>query len=529
MNCLLLLVFISLLTIIKGAYNPIPIGSVIISTINKIFVMQPNEYGGNDRLLTIFTATTNMTIVNTIYDPTLRNLYILFTNEANGTIYLCQLIANEKLDSTIYSLPITFDISKLNKLTSFSSDVNNRRSFLTYQTGNVVLFSMSGLMQIQLSIPTTITNPVRSVAYANSLDRLFIITNSTIDSCINLNTNNLQCCQAPLKFDQIRSITFDYGSGNINVYILDQTTGIYSVVLNSAGCPRSVDSVNTLGTYSNIQFVIDRGLYFASGSSPNQNDNSILIIANGTQTSRNIPIGTTIVALHISYPSMTSTSYTKETCFHGITYSDYRIAVILAAVFGTVMGIFMCFNALFCIDFFMTKSIIRNLKKQIPHNLLEDRWNKLVEEKYAKIALDRQRQHDNPPPARRKSSIFDRKTSTVMPSSSGVTTTSTRGRELNTSGDEPSSGSTRKPRILQNLRRMSDNYFTRRRSADYPTDQGPSRFEFTAAQLRTPRTPIQSGQNYIESVAEEDEKQDQKGLRQNLSGQQLIKLDEDFL
>ena len=55
------------------------------------------------------------------------------------------------------------------------------------------------------------------------------------------------------------------------------------------------------------------------------------------------------------------------------------------------MGIFMCFNALFCIDFFKTKNIIRNLKSQIPHDLLEDRWNKLVEEKYAKIALESKR------------------------------------------------------------------------------------------------------------------------------------------
>ncbi|CAF4249593.1 unnamed protein product [Rotaria sordida] len=138
MNCLLLFIFISLLTITKGAYNPIPIGSVIISTINKIFVMQPNEYGGNDHLLTVFTATPNMTIVNTIYDPILRNLYILFTNETNGTIYLCQLIANEQLDSTIYSLPITFDISNSNKLTSFSSDVNNRLNLNMLKFGGII-------------------------------------------------------------------------------------------------------------------------------------------------------------------------------------------------------------------------------------------------------------------------------------------------------------------------------------------------------------------------------------------------------
>jgi hypothetical protein len=388
MNRISILIFISLLIIVNSTYNPIPYGSVIISTINKIFVMQPIEYGGTDELDIIYTATTNMTIVNTIYDSSLRNLYILFTNGTNASVYLCQLISLEQLDSTVYQLPITFNITNINKLNSFSSDFTNRRAFLTNETGVVTAFSMSGLMKRIIAIPNTITNPVRSVGYANDLNQLFIITDSTVNSCTNLDTDNLQCCQSLARASELRSITFDQVSGVFYAYVLDEITGIYQVVLNSNGCPTALRPINTLGTYSNLQFVIDRGLYFASGSFQNGTDNSILVIANGTQNPRSISIGVPIVALHISYPNTQSTSDTEETCFNGISYTDYRVAVLLAALFGTIMGIFMCFNVLFCIDFFMTKSIIRNLKQQIPHNLLEDRWNKLVEEKYAKIALE---------------------------------------------------------------------------------------------------------------------------------------------
>ncbi|CAF3594308.1 unnamed protein product [Rotaria sp. Silwood1] len=522
----LLLSFISLFTIINSSYNPIPTGAIIISTINKIYIMQPQEYNGNDQLTIIFTAPSNMNIINTIYDSVLRNLYILFTNETNGSIYLCQLMSLETLDSTIYQLPIKYDISNINNLTSFTSDVDNRRALFTDQMGNVNLFSMSGLMQINISIPTTIINTVRSVNYAETINRLFIITDTKISSCTNFNQNNLQCCQAPPQLNQLRSIAFDYISGAIYVYVLDYTTGIYQVVLESNGCPKSVRPLNSLGTYSNIQFVIDHGLYFASGSKANQNDNSILVIANSTQTPRDISIGSSIVALHISPPSIQSTLNKVETCFHGITYSDYRVAVILAAVFGTVMGIFMCFNVLFCIDFFMTKSIIRNLKKQIPHNLLEDRWNKLVEEKYAKLALEKQRQTENPEP-KRKASIFERKTPVVIPASSGTTT---QVRSGTTTNDEIPRISITKPKITAYLRRASDNYFNRRRSVEYQTYQDPPRSEFSATQLSSPRVQIQPNQSYIEPVAEEDEKQNQGGrLRQNLSGQQLLKFDEDFL
>ena len=49
---------------------------------------------------------TNMTIINTIFDPRLRDLYIIFTNTTNNIVYICQLISVEKLDSIIYQLPI---------------------------------------------------------------------------------------------------------------------------------------------------------------------------------------------------------------------------------------------------------------------------------------------------------------------------------------------------------------------------------------------------------------------------------------
>jgi hypothetical protein len=388
MNRISLVIFFSLLTRIHSAYNPIPFGSVVISTISNIFVMQPKEYGGTDDLDIIFTAPTGMTIINTIYDPSFRYLYIMFTNTTNNTVYLCQLASLESLDSIVYQLSITFNITNINNSSSFTSDVSNSRVFFTDQTGVVKLFSMSGLLATIISTPFNSSNPIRSVAYTNVLNRLFIITDTTVDSCINLDTNNLQCCEALPRGNKFRSITFDQNLGDLYAYVLDEFTGIYLVVLNATGCPTALRPINTLGTYSNLQFVIDRGLYFASGSLQNSQDNSLLIIANGTQNPRVISIGISIVALHISYPNTQTTSSTEETCFNGITYTDYRVAVILAAVFGTIMGIFMCFNALFCIDFFMTKRIIRNLKNQIPHNLFEDRWNKLVEEKYAKIALE---------------------------------------------------------------------------------------------------------------------------------------------
>jgi len=384
MNCTLLFIIISLIPIINSSYNPISIGSVIVSTTRKISVLQPKEYGGTDKSKIIFTATKTMTIVNTIFNPTSRILYILFTNTTNNIIYISQLISIENLDSIVYQLPILFNLSNINKLTSFSSDVNNKRAFFTDQTGNVIMFSMSGLMKTIISIPSTIKNPIRSVDYNQRLNRLFIITDSTVDSCINLDQNNLQCCQALPKTDQLRSITFDPTTSHLFAYVIDEQTGIYQVILNRTGCPIALRPINTIDTYPNIHLAIYQNLYFYSGNT----DNSKLIIDNGIDIPRTISFDASIVTLHISYPRKKSIINNEETCFHGITYHDYRLALVLAAIFGTIMGIFMCFNALFCIDFFMTKRIIRDLKKQIPPNSLEDHWNKLIREKYTKLAVE---------------------------------------------------------------------------------------------------------------------------------------------
>lgn len=387
MNRISLFIFLSLLTFIHGKYNPIPVGSVIISTISKIFVMQPPAYGGTSELGIIYTANDSMTIVNTVYDPLLRNLYIMFTNSTNSSIYICQLISLEQLDSIVYQLPITFNATNVNRLNSFTSDIINRRVFLTDETGVIRLFAMSGLLTTTIS-PPMITDPIRSAAYCNDLNTLFLITDTKIYRCIHFDSNNLQCCPGVAQANKLRSIAFDQVSGITYVYVLDERTGIYQVAFDDNGCPTAFRPINTLGTYDNLHFAVDRGLYFTSGSAQNVNDNKLIVFANGTETPRALPLEASIVALHISTPIISTSLQTEETCFHGITYSDYRAAVVLAAIFGTVMGIFMCFNALFCIDFFMTKRIIRNLKQQIPHNLLEDRWNKLVEEKYAKLALE---------------------------------------------------------------------------------------------------------------------------------------------
>ena len=384
----ILIVLISIISRINSSYNPIPIGAVIVATTRTISVVQPKEYGGKDVPRTIFTATRNMIIINTIYDPALRDLHIIFTNSTTGILYISRLKSVGELHTVIHRLPVSFNTSSLNRFSSFTSDITNKRAFLTDQTGTVTMFSMSGAMQSIISIPITRENPVRSVGYNEKLNRLFVITDSTVNSCTDLDQNNLQCCQALPRTDQLRSITFDPSTSDSFAYVLDERTGIYRVVLDPHGCPIALRPINTINSYPNIHLVIFQNLYFCSGSTDQSESNSILIIGNDTQIPRTIPFDASIVALHISHPNIKSNIAPEETCFHGITYHDYRIAVILAAIFGTVMGIFMCFNALFCVDFFMTKRIIRDLKKQIPHNLLEDRWNKLVEEKYAKIALE---------------------------------------------------------------------------------------------------------------------------------------------
>lgn len=383
-----LLIFVSVLIKVTCSYNPIPIGSVIVSTTRTISVLRAKEYGGTDRQTIIFTATKNMTIVHTIFDPILRTLYVVYSNTTTDLLYISRFKSMEKLHSIRYQLPLHFNTSSINKFTSFSSDIANNRAFLTDSNGSVTMFSISGAMSTKLTIPSTITGPVRSVGYHEHFNRLFVITDSTVDSCTKLDENNLECCQALPKTDRLRSITFDPSRSRALAYVVDERTGIYEVILNPIGCPVALRPVNAFDSYQYLYIVIHENLYVCSGSSDHSSHNSILTIGNGTQSPRKILFDASIVALHLSYSNRKVVVDHDETCFHGITYHDYRIAVILAAIFGTVMGVLMCFNALFCIDFFMTKQIIRNLKEQIPHNFLEDRWNKLVEEKYAKLALE---------------------------------------------------------------------------------------------------------------------------------------------
>ncbi|UJR15187.1 hypothetical protein I4U23_002148 [Adineta vaga] len=514
-----LFIFLTLFTCSHGAYNPIPIGSVIISTINKIIVMKPTEYGGTDKLNIIYTASTNMAIINTVYDPSLRNLYILFTNATNNnTVYVCQLLSLEQLDSTVYQLPISFNTSNINALYSFTSDVVNRRVFLTDDLGITTLLSMSGLMETTITPPSNITDTIRSIAYVNSLNKLFLITDTKVYACQNFDNANFECCGSIANGNELRSIEVDYVLTDTYIYVLAEQSGIYRVAFDANGCPTALNPLNILGTYTNLHFVIDRGLYFASGSASNGNDSTLLIIANGTETPRSVLVGTPIVALHISNPNTKTILPDEETCFHGITYNDYRAAVVLAALFGTIMGIFMCFNALFCIDFFMTKRIIRNLKQQIPHNLLEDRWNKLVEEKYAKIALEKQRKKDDPPPPPKRTSIVGSRKYPAATTTDAATGNQSSGDTLLVPNPIP--------RLSAYLRRKSESYVNRRRSDDYRSARTTARDETSETRPRPPRNPAAAPQIHIQTVQEENETK--RGLRQNLSRKELL-TDDDFL
>ena len=242
-----------------------------------------------------------------------------------------------------------------------------------------------------ISTPSTILDPIRSVVYNSYFNRLYMITDSTVNSCTGLDDNRLYCCQIFTKPDQqLRSITFEPLTNHIAVYVMDARRGIYQVTLDETGCPLDFRLVRHISAnYVNIHLTVYDQLFVCSGSSDDSNHNSILLIGSNEDEFRPIPTVTSIVALHISSPRSANNPKKEETCFGGITYNDYRLVGILAAIFGTIMGLFMCFNALFCIDFFMTKKIIHDLKQQIPHDLLEDRWSRLVEEKYAKIALER--------------------------------------------------------------------------------------------------------------------------------------------
>ena len=386
------LVFQSLVLLSDASYNPIPFASVIVSTTRTVSVMQFDQSSINDKVTVVFTAAHQSTILNTMFDPSSRDLYVLFSNTTAEKVYLSRLLSSDKLDSIVYELPIQFNVSHLNQLASFTSDLDNRRAFLTDSTGKVTMFSLSGTMRVDIAIPSTISQPIRSVIYHRTFNRFFMISDSAVSSCTGLDRNELHCCQVKTKTTQLRSITFDPTTKHRYVYVTDAQTGIHQVTLDSIGCP--TESIHNVGSFYSIRLAIHDDRYFSSGNNDDSSNNSVLIIGsvtqNATRNFRTHTIGTSIVALHISYPREGSNGDKTETCFRGITYYDYRVALVLAAVFGTIMGIFMCVNGLCCIDFFMTKRIISDLRKQVPHDFMEDRWNKLVEDKYAKLALESQ-------------------------------------------------------------------------------------------------------------------------------------------
>ena len=376
---------------IETFYNPIPHASIIVSTTRTISVIQPKELSGNDQMKTIYTADYPMTIVHTIYDSSSRSIYILFTNGSDNRLQLSRLESIDELNSIIYKLPLSFNTSNLNRLTTFTSDISNQRAFLTDQTGEMTMFSLSGSMKTTISKPSKITEPIRSVVYNSHFNRLYMITDSIIYSCSGFDDNQLDCCEILTKPDQqLRSIIFEPLTSHLSVYVIDSRRGIYQATLDTIGCPQDFRLVQHISpNYFNIYLAAYADLFVSSGSSDDSNHNSILLIGSRSGEFRPLPMVTSIVSLDISSPKTRTNMNQPEKCFGGITYNDYRLVGILAAIFGTIMGLFMCFNALFCIDFFMTKRIIRDLKQQIPHNLLEDRWTRLVEEKYAKIALER--------------------------------------------------------------------------------------------------------------------------------------------
>ena len=123
-------------------YNPIPYASIIVSTTRTISVIQPKEFDGNDQSKTIFTANYPMVIVHTIYDSNSRDLYVLFNNGTDNRVYLSRLASMDKLDSLTYKLPISFNTSTINRMTSFTSDIPHQRAFFTDQTGVMTIFSL---------------------------------------------------------------------------------------------------------------------------------------------------------------------------------------------------------------------------------------------------------------------------------------------------------------------------------------------------------------------------------------------------
>jgi hypothetical protein len=128
------------------------------------------------------------------------------------------------------------------------------------------------------------------------------------------------------------------------------------------------------------------------------------------------------------------------------------------------------------------------------------------------------------------SSISGKRTSTA----SGQRTSSTA-PSGNTDNNQASGNTTDSlpvpnpiPKLSAYFRRKSESYLNRRRSDDYRSQrQQPHGEELTEVRAHPQRNQLTTAQVHIEPV--EEEKETRRGLRQNLSGQQLIKHDEDFL
>lgn len=82
------------------------------------------------------------------------------------------------------------------------------------------------------------------------------------------------------------------------------------------------------------------------------------------------------------------------------------------------------------------------------------------------------------------------------------------------------------PRLSAYLRRKSESYLSRRRSDDYRSARSHQRDEVSELPSRQPRGQPGAPQIHIAPVQEENE--NQRGLRSNLSRQELLK-DADFL
>ncbi|CAF1570193.1 unnamed protein product, partial [Didymodactylos carnosus] len=372
------------------SYNPIPTGAVIITTNSTIFVLRPIEYNGTDMLTPVFTTNGSYLIVNTVFDSSARYLYILYVQ--NDIYYIGQLVGYQQI-SNIYVLAYSW---LNNNISSFTSDINNRRIFAA-STNDIYVFSMGGLMYSNVG---TDFKTLQSIYYDSNDNRFYVLTSTTISTCYQSGVNNTLTCPCSISLSSnFRYVTAD-PNNNAIIYLVQEPNRLNTASINAAGCPLVLLSESTVDQYSISYIAVDGNNIFSVASTSQMETYTTLLIGSfSSPAKRNVSVDQIILAIQLS-PPLQQTVQTVEECFRGITYYDYRVAVCLAAIFGTIMGILLCFNSLFLIDTLMTKRIIRDLKKQIPKDLVEDRWNKLVEEKYAKVALElhRNKQANIPPP-----------------------------------------------------------------------------------------------------------------------------------